>query len=536
MSEPAGHTGGAVLVAALADHGVDTVFGIPGTHNLSVYAALHRHGIRHVLPRHEQGAGFAADGYARVSRRPGVCLTTTGPAALNAATALAQAYSDSVPVLAVSPGMPLGHPAFGNGYLHEVKDQHRALDAVCAFSHRVENVQEIPAAVAHAFAAMTAERPRSVHLEIPLDLLDAEAGVECPAVAPIAAGPRPPDPASSAAAAELLGRARRPLLVVGGGARGASAEVRELAEACAAPVIMSANGKGVVPADHPLVVGSGMHLTTVTELVNDSDVVVAVGTELAPSDFWLEPFPVDATVIRIDIDRTGVAANATPAVAVVGDAATAVRHLVESLSPVHGQDGHLRAARWREEFTREAVAASENWLGLLDGMTASLGRNFVVAGDSATVCYMGALANLPSYLPASFLYPSGLGTLGYGLPAAIGAKIARPEDRVMALLGDGGAMFTIAELATAAQLGLPLPVVIVDNGGYGEIGKEMAERGEPVHAVQLDRVDFPAMARAMGCYGVAVESSSQLESELSKAFDADRPTVMHIVEGVPTRR
>ena len=227
---PAVMTGGEALVAALAAHGVDTVFGIPGTHNLSVYAAMPGHEIRHVLTRHEQGAGYAADGYARSSGRPGVVVTTTGPAILNAAAAAAQAYSDSIPVLFVSPGMPLQHPALGNGLLHEIRDQSAAMAAVVGNSHRVTSVREIPLAVAQSFAQMTAGRPRPVHMEIPLDLLDAsdEVLVVPPVVPAIAV---PAEDALDAAGAALEA-AENPLLIVGGGAAGAVDQVAALADAC----------------------------------------------------------------------------------------------------------------------------------------------------------------------------------------------------------------------------------------------------------------------------------------------------------------
>ena len=203
-------TGGGALVAALVAHGVDTVFGIPGTHNLAIYAELPRHGIRHVSPRHEQGAGYAADGYARVTGRPGVCLTTTGPAVLNAATAAAQSYSDSVPVLLISPGMPLGHPGRGNGLLHELKDQRGALDAILAYSHRVTSVAEIPLAIAQAFVTMGKGRPRPVHLEVPLDLLESEADVDVVRPLPVAVRVPASGPVREAAAVLRPGAATPP--------------------------------------------------------------------------------------------------------------------------------------------------------------------------------------------------------------------------------------------------------------------------------------------------------------------------------------
>ncbi len=522
-------TGGEALVAALAAHGVDTVFGIPGTHNLAVYAALPRYGIRHFSPRHEQGAGYAADGYARVSGRPGVCLTTTGPAVLNAAAALAQAYSDSVPVLLISPGMPLTHPGLGNGLLHEVKDQSAALAAVAAYSHRVTSVAEIPLAVAQAFAAMRSGRPRPVHLEIPLDLLEQTADVR--PVTPLTPELRLPEPNRLDEAARLLADATRPGIVAGGGCRSAAAELRQLAELLGAPVVTTTNGKGVLPEDHPLALGAGLQHLSVVDFLADCDVVLAVGTELAPADLWLGPLSLPGALVRVDIDPLHVATNAAPDVAVVGDAAASLAGLRARLSRKPAADAAGRASAWRKRIRSDARCEGETWLPVVTAVADALGRDGVLAGDSSMAVYYGALSNLPVYAPASFLYPTGLGTLGYGLPAAIGAKLARPQARVMAMLGDGGVMFTIPELAAAAQEGLALPVVVVDNGGYGEIRREMIERGDTPLGVDLGHPDFPALARSLGCYGLTVTDPAELTDRLDAAFSADRPTLIHVPEG-----
>ncbi|MFF4983928.1 5-guanidino-2-oxopentanoate decarboxylase [Streptomyces sp. NPDC001046] len=522
-------TGGEALVATLRAHGTDTVFGIPGTHNLPVYAALSRYGVRNVTPRHEQGAGFAADGWARASGRPGVCLTTTGPALLNAATAAAQAYSDSVPVLFISPGLPLRHPGRGNGYLHEVKDQRAAMQAVVSYSHRVTSVEEIPVAVARAFAAMTTGRPRPVHLEIPLDLLDEQAEVTL--AEQITVPPLAPSLPMVRAAARILADAVRPVVVAGGGAGDAAGELRTLAERLGAPVVTTANGKGVLPDDHPLAVGAGLHHRAVHDLVRDSDAVIAVGTELAPSDLWFGPLDIPGPLIRVDADADAVTANALPDLALVADAALALGALLEHLiRPGAATQGAERAARAREHHGEQARAEGAAHLGLTRALATTLGREGILAGDSTMACYYGALSNLPGYTPRSFLYPTGLGTLGYGLPAAIGAKLARPEVPVIALHGDGGVMFTVQELAAAAQMRLPLPVVVVDNGGYGEIRDEMAARGDAVHAVDLPTVDFPLAARAMGCHGVRADDEEQLVRALGAALEADRPTLIHLLE------
>jgi acetolactate synthase-1/2/3 large subunit len=528
--------GGQALVAALHGHGVDTVFGIPGTHNLTAFAALAEYGIRTVLTRHEQGAGYAADGYARVSGRPGVCLTTSGPAILNAAAAAAQAWSDSVPVLFVSPGLPTDHPGLGNGYLHEVRDQRAALGSIVAYSHRVGSVAEIPRAVAAAFAAMTGGRPRPVHLEIPLDLLEATAPVE--PVAPVPLARAVPPAAELAEAARLLAAAERPVLLVGGGAKAAAGPLRALAERLGAPVLATANGKGVLDEDHPLAVGAGLHQPSARRLAEDADVVLAVGTELAPSDLWTGPYTLTGTLVRIDIDAAAVTTNADPAVRLVGDAADTLDALVKRLVSGTGRDsdqyhsqGQARAEVARAALRADAAAEGAAYRDILAALAPVVDGSTVIAGDSTMVCYYGVLSGLAVHRPAGFLYPTGGGTLGYGLPAAIGAKLAEPRSRVIAILGDGGIMFTVAELAAAAQLGLALPVLVVDNGGYGEIRNEMVERGDPVTAVDLGSaefgsVDFAALARAMGCHGLRIDDPADLTAAVSEALAADRPTVL----------
>ena len=520
-------TGGEALVAGLAAHGVDTVFGIPGTHNLSAYAALSKYGVTHVSPRHEQGAGYAADGFARSTGRPGVVLTTTGPAILNAAAAAAQAYSDSIPVLFISPGMPLRHPGLGNGLLHEIKDQGAAMASVVAYSHRVTSVEEIPLAVAQAFAAMSTGRPRPVHLEIPLDLLDESAEVVL--VNPVPSGVLNAPSAAIAEAGAALAAAGKPLLIVGGGASRASAQVKAIAEALGAPVLATTNGKGVFPEDHALFIGSGVQHRSTLDAVDDSDCVLAIGTELAPSDWWIGLPDFDNKLIRIDIDATSINTNAVPTRGLVGDCGAVLDGLLTSLDGLKA-DGAERAATWRDKLQADARIQGEPWLEIVAAIADALPREAIVAADSAMACYYGALSNLPLFRPNAFLYPTGVGTLGYGLPAGIGAKVANPDAPVLVMQGDGGVMFTIAELATAAELGIALPIVIVDNGGYGEIRNEMADRNEPVHAVALGHPDFAALAESLGCYGVRVKFAADLTGAIKTAFGSDRPTVLHIRE------
>lgn len=519
--------GGSAVVTALAEHGVDTVFGIPGTHNLAIFSALADTDIATVLTRHEQGAGYAADGYARVSGSPGVCITTAGPAVLNALAAAAQAWSDSVPVLLISPGMPTDHPGRGNGYLHEIKDSHAALDAVVSYSHRVTSAEEIPLAVAYAFAAMSTGRPRPVHLEVPLDLLDTRAEVSI-VTAPAAAPPAPMADTLQRAVRKLSA-AEFPLIVAGGGAQAAGESVTRLAERLGAPVVTTANGKGVVDEDHPMSVGAGVHHPSVQQLFTHSDVVLAIGTELAPSDFWTAAVPASEKLIRIDVDATSMITNAKPAVCLLGEAVTVVVELLDKLGWSTRRDTE-RAAAARESLRSDAATEGEPWSEIMAALAPCVDEHTIVAGDSAMVCYYGALSNLPVHRAHGFLYPTGMGTLGYGLPAAIGAATADPHARILAILGDGGIMFTLSELATAAQRNIAMAVLVVDNEAYGEIRNEMLDRGETPNAVALGGVDFPTVAQAMGCHSVTITEPGELTDAVRSAFTADRPTLVHIRE------
>ncbi|CAM3433974.1 thiamine pyrophosphate-binding protein [Nocardioides dubius] len=521
----AARTGGQALVDALVGHGVDTVFGIPGTHNLAVYSALAEHDVTHVLPRHEQGAGYAADGYARSTGRVGVALTTTGPAILNAAAAAAQAYSDSVPVLFISPGMPLQHPAHGNGLLHEIVDQSAAMAAVLGTSLRVTSVAEIPLAVQQAFAVMTTGRPRPVHLEIPLDLLDEVA--EVAPVLPARPGTLHPDQAALDRAVSRLDAAETVAIVAGGGTFAAAAELAAVAELLGAGVLTTANGKGALPTGHPLFVGAGLQHAAARELCEAVDVVLALGTEFAPSDWWGGLPELAGKVVRIDVDATAISTNVVPDVALVADAAAALAALADR---VQRKEPSALVATARAAHRAQAREEGAAWIELVDALADVVPRDAIIAADNAMAAYYGALSNLPLDRPHSFLYPTGAGTLGYGLPAGIGAKVANPETAVVVLHGDGGLMFSVAELATAAELRLALPIVVVDNGGYGEIRNEMDDRDEPIHAVALGSPDFVMLAQSLGCLGVRAQSAAEVAAAVDKAFHADRPTLIHVRE------
>ena len=520
--------GGAAVVETLAAHGVDAIFGIPGTHNLELYRHLPAAGIRAVTPRHEQGAGYAADGYARISGRPGVLVTTSGPGITNAITALATSYADSVPTLAISPGPPRGRAGGDLGWLHEVKDQQAALDAVCRASIRVESADDIPEVVADVFAGFATGRPRPVHLEVPVDVLEAE-WHRRPAPVRALPGPARPQPARVEELAAALARARRPILVAGGGARVAAEQVRGLAD-LGVPVLTTVNGKGILDETHPAALGAGVRLAAAHRVLNHADVLLVVGSELGDSDLWggtVEPGRAgERLVVRVDVDPAQLHKNVAADLPLLGDAATVLGELVAVLRDT-GFVRRTSCAPERAQIRAEAERDAGPWGPIQRSLAAALPADTVVAGDSSQVTYYGTVHHW-DFTPANrLLYPTGYATLGYGLPAAVGAKIAAPDRPVVALFGDGAAMFSIQELVTATALRLPLPVVVVDNGGYAEIREEMVARGIAPQAVDLHRPDFPALARAMGAHGTSAASVDELGELAAATLKADRPTLIH---------
>lgn len=547
---PPNRNGGAALVHALERNGVDTVFGIPGVHNLEIYRHLAGSSIRHVAVRHEQGAGYAADGYARASGRPGVCLTTSGPGATNACTAAATAYADSVPVLFCSPGPPIGLERLDLGLLHEMKDQSAHFESLVTASVRPSSPDEIGAVVDEAFAGWRRSRPRPVHLELPVDVLEGEWRPGDGGRADDASGGRGPaaqrlraafDAAGGASdgeagaaldrAVELLAGSARPLLVLGGGARGAAGGARRLAERLGALVLTTVNGKGTVPETHPLSLGASIRLPETRRIFQSADVVLVVGSELGDSDLWGVPVRTDAPVVRVDVDPHQLHKNIDAAVAVRMDASEAVGALLARLDVVPVPDAG--AATWAK--TAEAVRQTLRTEALVDGapyeavnraLSAALPDATIVGGDSAQVSYFGTAHFWPMGRAGQFLYPTGYATLGYGLPAAIGAKLACPGTPVIALVGDGGFLFTAQELLTAVEQRLALPVVIVDNHGYAEIRQGMEARGMAPIAVDRPAVDFAALSRALGGRGVAVGSVEELCARALDALGADGPTVI----------
>jgi len=518
-------TCGRAVISLLEAYGVDTVFGMPGVHTLEFYKGLAASKIRHILVRHEQGAGFMADGYARATGRPGVCVLITGPGVTNAATAMGEAYSDSVPMLVLSAVNATADLGMGRGRLHEITSQESVTAPLTAFSKTAMSASEVPDLLARAFAAFASGRPRPVHIALPLDVL-----VE-PAEFAIAAATPPPPPSPSAdairAASALLGQASRPVIIAGGGSVDCAEALDRFAGALQAPVIVTNAAKGVMADEHPLCLGATLSLAPTQELLASADVVAVVGSELAETDSWTDRLTLPGKLIRIDIDPTSAQGDYPAEVALVGDAGLALAALSDVLDgtsctiTVKDRDGI------RKKCAKLASPLSRTHLKVLEAMGGALPDDAIVVTDMTQIAYTGN-TYYPCTVPRSWYHPNGYGTLGYALPAAIGARLGAPERAVVALVGDGGLLFTVQELATAAELGLPLVIILWNNDGLGQIRDDMISKGIPEVGVNPRNPDYLQLARAFGCHGVRPDDLDGIADAVTKALEADVPTLIEV--------
>ena len=433
-------TVGMYLAELLEAYGVEVVFGIPGVHTVELYRGMPNTRLRHITPRHEQGAGFMADGYARVSGKPGVCFIITGPGMTNIATAMAQAYGDSIPMLVISAVNALGQIGSGEGWLHELQDQKQLITQVSGFSHTVTKPAELPKVVARAFSIFAGARPRPVHIELPLDVITASAEGLPPVKAATPPSPPAAAPAALQRAADLLNRARMPLLLLGGGAQDAGPFVREIAEKLDAPALMTVNGRGLLPPGHPLAVPANPSMPPCIKLIEEADVILAIGTELGPTDYdWLEigGGRFLGQSIRIDIDAEQIARSRLVDLPIIAEASEACAALVPlilaapTLETRRGRNGAARAAATRDRMLADLSPLYRACLHLMETTRDAL-PGVILVGDSAQPVY-AASVYFPSAAPRSwFTSATGYGTLGYALPAAIGAQLAAPDRPVSA--------------------------------------------------------------------------------------------------------
>jgi acetolactate synthase-1/2/3 large subunit len=527
-------TGAEMVVRRLRDHGVRHIFGYPGGQLTPIYDALYRDGsIRHVLARDEQAAAFMADGYARATGKPGVCLAVCGPGVLNAATPLATAFTDSIPVLCISGQIPSAGACLRSGYYHE-NDQLTACATLTKERARATGVDTLVPELDRCFTAMRQGRPGPALYEIPLDVQRAEAPSTAWPGVPGPSKPRVASPAEIAALTRLIAGWKKPLILAGGGvvSAGAEALLGQLAHRLAAPVFHTLQGKAALSSDHPLKMGlpwsrATSDLTNMGPLMSplfaEADGLLAVGCRFsqAATGSWVLVPP--SSLVQIDIDPAEIGRHYPVALGIQADARCALQQLLEAL-PGESRPPWVAGPPAREPWRLPG-------LDLLGSLRKVLPRDAIVAADITRLAYI-MLADFPVYQPRTFLHPAGFVAMGYGLPAALGAKAAFPDRTVVAVAGDGCFLMSGMELATAVQERLPVVVVLINDGALTLIKAIQERRYESRFiGVDLRNPDFSLLARAFGVASWHVDSSAGFETAMREAVALNAPALVEVRPG-----
>ncbi|MEV5344935.1 thiamine pyrophosphate-binding protein [Streptomyces achromogenes] len=527
LNPPPGRNGGDLVVETLAGLGATTVFGLPGQHALGMFDALRRSSLRYVGLRVENNAGFAADAYGRITGEAAPLLLSTGPGALTSLAALQEAAAASAPVLAIGSQIPVaGLGGARKGYLHELPDQAASFRGVVKSVHTVRSQSQIPSAIAAAWKSALTAPHGPVWVEIPQDVLLAETSLPVVTAPDATPDDLPPRPELTALAAHLLSHAERPAILAGGGVvrSDASGKLRLLAERLNAPVATTFGGKGAFPWNHPLSLQSWLEDRHTTDFLEEADVLLVIGSGLGELSSNYHTFRPRGRVIQIEADLGKLESN-HPAVGIHADARLALQALLETV-----EDRADASARDRVRELLAKVAAR------IDAQDRTLERNVLSAVRQAlpsdspsfwdmTILAYWAWSAFDAQGPNLMHSAQGAGGLGYGFPAALGAAAADPTRPVLAVSGDGGALYSIAELATAKQYDLPVTWLIIDDGGYGILREYMTDAfGKPT-ATELHRPDYVALAESFGVTGVRTTPET-LREDLARALKTPGPSVV----------
>ncbi|HXV71515.1 MAG TPA: biosynthetic-type acetolactate synthase large subunit [Acidimicrobiia bacterium] len=541
------YTGSHSLLESLEHEGVETIFGVPGGAILPAYDPLLDSPIRHVLARHEQGAGHMAEGYAMATGGVGVAMATSGPGATNLITPLQNAKMDSTPLVAITG--QVGTAAIGSDAFQEAYTTGLAMH-VTKHSYLVTDADTIPDIVHEAFHIASTGRPGPVLVDIPKDVLNQHTTWSTPTLAGLP-GYKPPSsdghPRQIKAAIDMIEGAERPVLYVGGGVirSGASAELLAFAEAANAPVVTTLMARGAFPDDHPLALGMpGMHGTyTATTAIQKSDVLVSIGARFDDRVTGnVDAFAPNAKVIHIDVDPAEIGKVRNPEVPIVGDARRVLQALSGRLASVRSGASAPTRDDW---FSQLGIWKSEKPLSYDQAEDGPVKTQYFIerlhtmtGGDAIVASGVGQHQMWASQFwgfsqPGTWINSGGLGTMGFAVPAAIGAKTARPDRTVIALDGDGCFQMTFQELITATTENIPVKVVVFNNGGYGMVKQwQNLFYGGRISASDLGTTvpDYPKLAEAMGCVGLQVDHPSEVESAIDKMMSVDdRPVVLEVV-------
>ncbi|MBP1723271.1 MAG: thiamine pyrophosphate protein domain protein TPP-binding protein [Deltaproteobacteria bacterium] len=526
-------TGGEAVIEALKREGVEYLFSIPGVQIMGVYDALYgEKNLRLVVVRHEQTALYMADGYARVTGKPGVGLVVPGPGVQNALAAVGTAYACSSPVLLLAGQIETKDMGKDGGALHEVNDQLDMVRPVTKWCKRVMRVEEIPGAIREAMRQMDTGRPRPTEVEIPWDTMRSNGEVEfsLPEISPA----ENPDREDIRRAAELLAKAQKPLIWAGGGAivSDCSSEMKDLAEALGAPVATTAQGKGVIPENHPLsLCGAYYGFGPVCWAMPEADVVLTVGTRIT----WQQARPATALrppqkLIQVDADPSMIGMNYPAEVAIVADARAALKALageVRKMKLSQGRWGLSELGVYRENHRKWLQQKAPLQFQIIQTLRKEL------ADDAIFVCgvtNIGYWANLAYEVrkPRTFITSSYFATLGYSFPTALGAKIAAPDRQVVCVVGDGGFLYACSELATAVKYGINLVTIVFNDQAYGSTkSDQMVNFQGRVVGTEVINPDFVKLAESFGVKGLKA-TPEQLGKVLREALGIRQPVVIEV--------
>ncbi len=513
---------GQALVQYLEDRGVGIVFGIPGVHTLEMYRGLRASKIRHITPRHEQGAGFMADGYFRASGRLGVAFVITGPGLTNILTAMGQALADSIPMLVVSGVNEARTLGKGLGHLHELPDQQGLCRRLALRSEQVNGAKDLMPVLNSIFEDLSNRRTGPMHVQIPIDVLGQTftlpMGAPNPRVSTL-----PDEQDLSLARIRLartkLAQARRPVIIAGGGSLLAADLVQSLAQALNAPVVQTINARGLM-SGHPLGVPASPSLKAVQALLESSDAILAVGTQLGPTDFDIYntgETPALSNLIRIDIDSQQL--NRHPVQIPLSGSAQAILPLL-----LDGLFSSTNTQTWGKQKAGAVCRAARDELSTVYAHMVDMVETIrdtlpgsIIVGDSTQVIYAANLYYGHDYLRGWFNSSVGFGTLGYAVPVAIGACLADPARRVVCIIGDGGVQFTLPEMMTAVEENLPVIFLIWNNFAFQEIANEMSDKGIDPIGCHPRPPEFEHIARA---YSMPYLRCENTVSDLANALKA----------------
>jgi acetolactate synthase-1/2/3 large subunit len=529
-------TGAEILIKSLEAEGVDTIFGYPGGGVLYIYDALYDSSLNHILTRHEQGAAHAADGYARATGRPGVCLATSGPGATNLVTGLANAYMDSIPMVAITG--QVGNSLIGKDSFQEADITGITLP-VTKHNYLVKDVKDISRVVKEAFHIATTGRPGPVLIDIPKDVSAERHDFSYPDTVNLR-GYNPYVEASQEQinqAAQAIAEAQQPVIYAGGGviSAQASVELKQLAELILAPVTTTLMGMGCFPGDHPLSLGMlGMHGTAYANYaVSDCDLLIAIGSRFDDRVTGnVATFAPNAKIIHIEIDPAEMGKNVRVDIRVLGELKNTLTRLIQRISTKLASEWQEKIAQWKREYPLSYDQQGEG-----------LKTQFVInqiseltRGRDTKICtevgqhQMWAAQYYNFTQPRSFISSGGLGTMGYGFPASIGAQVGCPDSTVFNIAGDGSIQMNIQELATAVQFELPVNVAIMNNGFLGMVRQwqEMFYQRRYCN-VEMFSPDFVKVAEAYGAEGIRVTEAAQVKPALEQAMASSKPVFLDFV-------